>query len=386
MFNFDEKIDRKNTNCVKWDMMRELYYDHQEMLPFWVADMDIAVPKAITEAIIKRAGHAVYGYELVNDDYYQAIISWLKRRHGVSIDKEDIVFSPGIVTGLYTAVAAFSKVGDHIVVQKPVYYPFFNAVNDQKRVLVSNNLKRVDNHYEIDFVDLEEKLSKDNVTMMIFCSPHNPVGRVWRKEEISKVAELCLKHNVVLVSDEIHSDIVFNGHVHHSLLNERTIDDILICLNAPSKTFNIAGLYSGYAIIRNQEKREAYNAVKTTWHQTSINPFSCAATIAAYNECEAWNDELNVYLYENYLYFKKSVEQNCPKLKVLDLEGTYLVLLDYRELGISADEMQIKLTQEAHVALQRGEQFCVEGHVRVNLGTRRENVIALVDRLTTVFK
>ncbi|HEX9060379.1 MAG TPA: PatB family C-S lyase, partial [Clostridia bacterium] len=306
---FDEIVERRNTSSLKWDYTG-VRFGREDVLPMWVADMDFKSPSPVIEAIKRRAEHGVYGYTGASERLSDAIAGWMKRRHDWTIDTGWIVHSPGVVTSVIASVLAFTDEGDKVLIQTPVYYPFFSSVKDNKRQLVTNPLKDNNGYYEIDFEDLENKLS-DGVKMMIFCSPHNPIGRVWKSNELYKVTELCTKYNVLLVSDEIHSDLIFKGYKHipiASLSEEAAANTITLI--SPTKTFNLAGLSESVAIIPNAGTRSRF---RTTLERTGagmLNIFGLSAAEAAYTECEGWLQDLLIYLENNLdiltAYFKNN--------------------------------------------------------------------------------
>ncbi len=283
MYDFDEIIPRKNTNSMKWDKLEEVY-QREDLLPMWVADMDFLVAPQITSALEKRIKHGIYGYTFCSDDYYASVINWMKDRHDFNIKKEWIVFTPGVVPAVSYAIRAFSDVGDSIIVQSPVYHPFYNSIKDNKRNVVTNPLIYKDGRYQMDYDDLERKIDS-KTKLLILCSPHNPVGRVWTKEELSKLAEICLKNNIKIISDEIHFDIVYKDSKHTVLANisDEIMDNSIIC-TAPSKTFNIAGIQVSNIIIPNDNMREKYIKELDVDHIGRPNSIAETILIAAYND------------------------------------------------------------------------------------------------------
>jgi len=357
---FDEVIDRKNTDCLKWDYCKQRF-GREDILPMWVADMDFKSPDLITEAIIERAKHGVFGYTEASEKLSNALIGWMKNRHNWQINGNWIVFSPGVVTSINTAILAYTKPGDKVLIQTPVYYPFYSCVKDNERELVTNPLKDNNGHYEIDFDDLEKKLA-DNVKLMIFCSPHNPIGRVWKLQELEEVLRLCKKYDIVIISDEIHSDLVFKGHKHipiSSLAGEAYKK--CITLNSPTKTFNIAGLSISSAIIPDAELRRKFRFTLNKNGANMLNIFGLTAAEAAYSSCEKWLDDLLEYLESNLDTLVEYFETNIPQIKVIRPEATYLAWLDCNNLPVKPEKLKEFFVNEAGVGLNDGITFGVEG-------------------------
>lgn len=358
---FDQMIDRKNTFSLKWDCCKERF-GKEDILPMWVADMDFKSPARITEAIKRRAEHGVFGYTEASSKLSDAIISWMRIRNGWAIDEKWIVHSPGVVTSISTAVLAFTDIGDKILIQTPVYYPFYSCIKDNERELVVNSLKNINGHYKMDLEDLEQKLHS-GVKMMILCSPHNPIGRVWKKEDLQTVAELCLKYNVLLISDEIHSDLVFKGHNHIPIasLSEEILNNT-ITLISPTKTFNLAGLSQSSAIIPNQEQRQKFWQTLNKTGAGMLNIFGLEAAEVAYTYCAGWLEDLKEYLTDNLEILTQYFEENIPGIKVIKPEATYLAWLDCNELPVEGNKLKEFFTYEAGVGLNDGITFGIEGH------------------------
>ena len=313
-YNFDEIINRENTNCIKWDYRNEVF-QNPDVIPLWVADMDFKTPDFIMDAIRKMAEHEIMGYCFRPASFFESARDWLKRRNNWQTDSKDMSFIPGIVPALGFAVEAFTNKGDKIVVQTPVYHPFFAAVKDHDRELVENSLTEKDGYYTIDFKDLETKLS-GGAKMLILCNPHNPVGRVWTKDELQKIGDLCVKYDIMIVSDEIHSDLVFKPHKHIHIAS--LSDDIAkrtITFIAPSKTFNQAGLATAIAHSVNEEILKAFNKQLEIWHVGMGNIFGNVALEAAYKYGDEWLDQLLEYLDGNMEYIKSYLEENIPQVK-----------------------------------------------------------------------
>jgi len=335
----------------------------------WVADMDFKAPDCISQAIINRAGHGIFGYSIRSDSFYEAIINWMKIQHSWEIHKEWIVFSPGVVPALNFIVLALTQPGDKIIVQSPVYFPFFGAVKDHGRILMDNHLITENNRMLMDFADLEEKM-KEGARMLILCSPQNPGGRVWTREELQRLGKLCLDYGVLILSDEIHSDLVFAPNVHTPMasISEQLLE-ITVTVNAPSKTFNTAGLSSSYLIVKNEELRKKINQVMDSLHITMGNIFGTIALEAAYNHGKPWLEELLVYLKGNLDFTSDYFEKHIPQIKMMMPEATYLVWLDCRGMGMSDDELKTFFIEKAGVGLNPGIQFGApgSGFMRLNI-------------------
>lgn len=369
MYNFDKMIKRDQTNSVKYDL-RKLYFKKEDVIPMWVADMDFETPKFIRDAVEKRATHPIYGYSIKPDSYYQSIINWLNTRHQWDIKKGDISFSPGVVPGFTLAIMAYSKPGDKVVVQPPVYFPFFQAVTDNGRELLHNQLIEKDNYYTIDFEDLEAKLSDPKTKILLLSSPHNPVGRVWSKEELGKMTALCAKYNVVLLSDEIHCDLVFKEYEHTpaAKINEQA-KELCVTFMAPSKTFNMAGLSTSFLIIQNEELKKKYDEVLSAFHLGMGNVFGNEALEAAFNEGGEWLDELMEYLSNSAEFVKTYLEENIPEITYRKPEATYLLWLNCKSLHLSDEELQEFFVKEAGLGLNNGSIFGAggSGYMRMNI-------------------
>lgn len=377
-----EFVNRKNTNSVKWDSVPE------DVLPLWVADMDFPSPPKVIEALVSRAQHGVYGYTVIPDSYYDAIINWMKKRHNWEIKKEWIIITPGVVSALYYIVQTFTSEDDSVLVQQPVYNPFFNVVKNNNRNLVLSPLLLKDNHYEIDFLELEEKIIKHQVKLFILCSPHNPVGRVWTKEELTNIAEICLKHNVLLAVDEIHHDLVYKGYKHIPLASlKKEYSNICITCTAPSKTFNLAGLHTSNIIIENKELREKLRKFLKKLGGTHPSIFGMLACEVAYQTGEAWLEEVLVYLEENKNYVFKYIEENLPLIKVIKPEATYLMWLDCRKLNLSNNELLNFFLHEAKLYLNHGYVYGDEGSgfVRLNIGCHRSTLEQALEQLKEAY-
>lgn len=382
MYSFDSIINRVGTNSVKWDNLKELY-DRDDLIPLWVADMDFKAPSEIVEALKDRVEHNVYGYTFPSDKYYNAVISWMKRRHNWTIERDWIVYTPGVVPALSYAIRAFTKPGDKIILQSPVYHPFYSAIEDNGRHVVNNPLTYKDGKYYMDYEDLESKIDS-KTKLLILCNPHNPVGRVWTKNELRKLADICIKNDILIISDEIHFDIVYRGNEHTvfgSLSPEISANSIV--LTAPSKTFNVAGLQVSNVIIPNRKLRERFAMETEKDHISSPNIFGGEALIAAYDKCEYWLEELLDYLEGNRDFFINFIEERIPKLKIVNPEGTYLMWVDCSELNMNPEELSDFFVNKCRVALNSGEMFGEEGKAfqRFNIGCPRSILKEALERI-----
>ncbi len=385
-YNFDEIVPREGTNCLKYDA-RERFFGKSDVLPLWVADMDFKTPDFIVDAIKKRAEHEIYGYTFRGDSYYQSIIGWMKRRHNWEIQRKWISFSPGVVAGLTFAIEAFTKPGDCVVVQPPVYFPFFDCVKGLKRKMVENPLKIENGRYTFDFEDLKAKID-GNTKLLLLCNPQNPGGMVWTRKELTELAVICLENKIMIISDEIHSDLIYKGHQHIPIasLSEEIAQNCMISM-APSKTFNVAGLSSSVVIIPNKTKFARFERAIGVGHLGMGNIFGTVAVEAAYTHGDEWLKQLLQYLWENYQLLADFFKTRLPKVKVMKPEATYLIWIDFREYGLKNDEL-IKFTIEnARVGLNDGSRFGTggDGWLRINIGCPRSILLEALERLGKAF-
>ena len=382
-FDFDTVVNRKNTNAIKYDLAKKRGKP-EDAVSLWIADMDFPTAPCIQKAVAEKAAHGIWGYSRPDNRYYDALKKWYKERHNFEVQNEWVVNTPGVCFALATAVKAFTKEGESVLIQKPVYYPFFNIINSLQRKVVNSSLILKNNHYEIDFDDFERKIVQENVKMFILCSPHNPGGRVWTKQELQKISEICLAHNVLVVSDEIHSDITFGSNVHtvYGSLSEQALKNSIIC-TAPSKSFNLAGLQFSNIFIADEKLRKAFSKEleKTGYDEPSV--FGIVAATAAYSEGADWFDSVKSYIWENILFAKNYIEENASQIKVLVPEGTYLLWLDFSETGLSDSEINDRVLNKAKVWLDSGSMFGKEGEKfqRINCATPR---IILEDALKRI--
>lgn len=389
MYDFSRVIDRSGTNSMKWEPgVLEDMFGNPELLPLWVADMDFEVSPAVKEAVVKVAEHGIYGYS-ETDKHMIAFKNWQDRRFDTKIETEWLINTPGIVTALNIAVQTFTKPGDNVIIQRPVYYPFTDAIVNNGRHVSNNELKEVDGNYEIDFEDFEEKAKDPNTTMFILCSPHNPVSRVWTKEELAKLMDICVENDVLVVSDEIHNDLVMPGYEHTVTLgiDEKYQKNLISCM-APSKSFNLAGMQLSYIIIADEKMRHQFNRTLEQLGLGMMSPFALEAAAAAYDESEEWLDDLIEYLHGNYNYLKDYFAKELPQVKVRDLEATYLVWVDFRELGLNFEEIADTMANKAGVALDGGDWFgkAGEGFMRINIACPRELLEQAAEQIVKAFK
>ena len=382
-YDFDEVIDRRNTDCLKYDFAVQRGRP-KDVLPFWVADMDFSIAQEIEDALVKRCQHGIFGYSEATDGYFAALQNWYLKHFNWQVQRPWLIKTPGVVFALAMAVKAFTEPGDGVLVQQPVYYPFTEVIRDNDREVVNAPLALVNGHYEIDFADLEQKLANPKVKLMFLCSPHNPVGRVWTKEELLKVGDLCLKYNVITVSDEIHSDFVWddNAHTPFATLGEEYQQNCIVC-TAPSKTFNLAGLQVSNIFIPNQKLRRAFRKQIDAAGYSQLNTLGLVACQAAYTYGEEWLTQVKAYIRSNITFVDDYLKQNLPQIKMLPIEGTYLVWLDCSALGMTADEREQWLWHEAKLWLDGGGIFGKEGEAfeRINIACPRATLLQGLEQL-----
>ena len=371
-YNFDEYVERRNTKSVKWDGMKEVF-GTEDALPMWVADMDFLSPPEVVNALIERAKHGVYGYTLKDEGFYNSLINWVKKRHNWEIERKWIVATPGVVSAISLAILAFTKPSDEIILQPPVYYPFFRVVSGLGRKIVYNPLKFENGRYTIDFDDLERKIN-GKTKMLILCSPQNPTGRVWTEEELSKLGNICKRNDILIASDEIHADIVYKEYKHTPIASLNDFANNTITFMAPSKTFNVAGLNTAMTIIPNEELLKSFSMMLENMGLGIGNVFGITASQAAYENGEEWLDALLDYLKENLEFLKSFVAERMPQVKVVEPEGTYLVWMDFRSLNMSDEELRTFMLEKAKVALDDGYIFGPggSGFQRINIATPRK--------------
>ncbi|MFX0014984.1 MAG: MalY/PatB family protein [Promethearchaeota archaeon] len=387
---FDEVIDRSNTGSIKWDpFYLKMIFGKEDLLPLWVADMDFRAPQPVIDALVERAKHGIFGYTGPDPSrYYKSVINWFKRRHNWFLDKDWFIFSPGIVQACTYLIQRFSQPGDKIIIQNPVYYPFADIIKNNGRRIVSNQLDLIDGHYQMNFEDLEAKAKDPRLKALILCSPHNPVGRVWLKDELNRLGDICLENNILVFSDEIHCDLIFpnNKHTVFASISEEFAQYSITC-TAGSKTFNLAGFQHSNVIIPNKNLRKIFKIQMENNALTTPNVFGALALQVAYDEGEEWLESLIQVLKRNLDFLKSFIKENLPQISVIEPEGTYLVWLDFRELGLEHKELEKKMLEEAKLALDSGYKFGVggEGFERINIACPISILRESLERIARVF-
>jgi cystathionine beta-lyase len=381
-YDFDTIINRHNTNSIKWDFVEELF-SVKDILPMWVADMDFRLPEPVINAVKKVAMHGIFGYSGVPPSYYDAFMKWMKKYHRWDIKKEWVTFTPGGVTALHILVKAFTQPGDQVVIQTPVYYPFFDAIKSGNCEILDNPLQLKDGLYTMNLADLIGKVNS-RIKMVILCNPHNPVGRVWREAELKDIGELCIKNNILIVSDEIHQDIVFDGfkYIPFATISDEFADRS-VTITGISKTFNLAGLQMSNIIISNSSIRRRFTKMVESCGIFLPNTFAIAATEAAYRHGASWFQQLLSYLQGNLVFLNSYISERIPRLKVVQPEGTYLVWLDFRECGIDQTNLDRFLRENAKVALEAGTKLGCngEGFARMNIACPRATLMEGLGRI-----
>ncbi len=381
-YGFDCDISRDGSSSLKYDA-RQSMFARPDVIPLWVADMDFAAPPAVTKALVARAKHPIYGYTLYPDSLIESLQNWLQLRHNWAVKRDWVVMCPGVVPSLNAAVMAFTKPGDAVIVQPPVYFPFFSAATQTGRKLLENPLRLDGGRYTIDFDHLEQCAKQ--ASLLLLCSPHNPVGRVWEKQELERLLQIAKKYNLIIFSDEIHADLVFPENKHYSLATLDESSAHVVTAVAPSKTFNIPGLNLSTLIIPNKENHALITQVFNTMHVSASNPFSIVAFEAAYREGEAWLEELLVYLRDTRDCVEEYLVNNLPEIKLIKSEGTYLLWLDCRALKMTDAQLKHFFIHQAGVGLSPGTLFGQEGSgfMRVNIAAPRNIVLAALERVRT---
>ncbi|MGB4369860.1 MAG: MalY/PatB family protein [Caldicoprobacterales bacterium] len=387
VFDFDKPIERSNTHSVKWDNL-DTTFGAADVLPMWVADMDFACPKPILDSIEERNRHGIFGYTTHPDSLYESVIGWMKKRHGWNVAKEWILYSPGVVTSLNLAIMSFTQPGDSVIIQSPVYPPFFSVVKNNDRTLVVNPLIEKSGYYSIDFKNLEDQMAS-GCKMMILCSPHNPVGRVWTRTELDRIAKLCEKYEVLLISDEIHSDLIMPGHKHTPIatVSQYIKQNSVTCI-APSKTFNVPGLTTSAVIIPNPKLRMEFKKTINGIGIGMSNVFGMVAMEAAYTHGESWLEDLIIYLDDNINCLMEYLETNIPEIKVTKPQGTYLVWLDCRALNMDGKTLHKFMINKGKLGLNNGLDFGPdgEGFLRMNIACPRVTLEEGLNRLNKAVK
>lgn len=377
-YDFDSVNNRVGTNSVKWDI-------HPDVIPLWVADMDFQVLPEIKEALSRRVEQGIFGYTEVPESYYEAIINWFDRRHHWHIDRSWILYTSGVIPATAAALKAFTLPGEKVLIQTPVYNCFFSSIANCGCEPVENELVREGNTYRIDFADFEKKCADPKTTVFLLCNPHNPAGRVWTKDELERMNEICMRHDVKVISDEIHCELIMPGYtfVPFASISEACADNSEI-LNSPTKNFNIAGLQIANIICKNREWLRRIDRAVNINETCDVNPFGVIALQEAYNKGAEWIDELNTYLYDNYKALKDFFHEELPKLEVLKLEGTYLVWVDITALEFTSDEVADKLLKEAKVWVNSGTMYgrkAGQGYLRINIATPRATLMEGLKRM-----
>lgn len=378
-YNFDEIIPRRGTNCVKWDKC-----DDPEMLPLWVADMDFRAAPCIQEALQKRLDHGIFGYVEVLESYYQSVINWFSRRHGWKMEREHILYTTGVIPAIAAILQSITKPGDKVIMQTPVYNCFFSLLRNAQNVLVENKLVCNDQYFQIDFEEFERKIVSEDVKVFLLCNPHNPVGRVWTKEELTRLGDICLKHNVFVISDEIHNELVMPGYHYtpFASIKPEFAQNAAVCTSS-SKSFNIAGLQCANITVPDARVRTLIDKGININETCDVNPFGVVALQAAYTpEGEEWLEQLMQYVYGNYKYLCEFLEKHLPQIRVTRSEGTYLAWVDCSALGMTSVELEEKLRKEAHVWFTNGQAYNPTGstYMRINLACPRAILSKALDK------
>ncbi len=383
MADFQTVYNRKNTHSYKWDHIQTVF-NTDDVLPMWVADMDFKAPKAVNDALKERAEHGIYGYTIINDDIKKNVVNWMNYQHGWDINEKWLSFSPGVITSLHTAIQTFTDENDKILLQTPVYTPFFNIIRNGKREVIENSLKYNGDKYEIDFNDFEEKLQQ-GVKAFILCSPHNPVGRVWTNNELLEMARLCLKYNVLIFADEIHADLVFKDHTHTPIASlSDEIAKQTITFMSPTKTFNLAGLQASFIVTSDTKKRLLLDKELAQQGFSMLNTMGIIALEAAYKHGADWLNELMEVIEDNKKFVKSTLEKNTNGvLKVVDSEATYLLWVDCHKLQLDDKSLQKFMIEKAKVGLNPGSAYGKDGEqfMRINIACPKETLKEGIDRI-----
>ena len=375
-YDFDELVERRGTNCVKWDEC-----PNESIIPLWVADMDFKAAPAILEAVRKRAEHGVFGYNIVPESYYEAVISWFRRRHQWEIRRQWILYTTAVVPAMSCVIKALTMPGEKVLILSPAYNCFFSSIKNNGCEVLESPLKAVADTFEIDFDDFEVKCADEKTTVFLLCNPHNPTGRVWTREELHRMYDICLRHGVKVISDEIHCELIMPGY---QFVPFGTITDDSVVMNSPSKNFNTAGLQIANIICSHPSWRRRIDRAININEVCDVNPFGIVALIAAYNESEDWLDELNQYLWGNYQALRDFITKNIPQWKVCRLEGTYLPWVDISATGMTSQAYSDLLLREAKVWVNPGTMYgpqTGEGYVRFNIATQRSRLMEALDRI-----
>ncbi len=382
-YDFSQPVDRRYGDSVKWN-----HLPSGDVIPLWVADMDFPAAPAIQEALRRRVAHGVFGYAQVDDGYYDAIVSWQHRRHQWAVDRRWILYTTGVVPATSCVLRALTLPGEKVLVMTPVYNCFFSSIRNQGCGVEESALVRKDDSYVVDWQDFETKCKDEKVTVFLLCNPHNPVGRVWTREELERMGDICARHHVRVISDEIHCELMMPGYVFvpFAAVNEQNErNSVTLC--SPSKSFNIAGLQNAYLVCHDDEMRRRIDRVINIYEVCDVNPFGIVALKAAYNGCDQWLDDLCAYVWDNYLWLRSFIKAELPMVTLCRMEGTYLAWLDIRTLGISSDEATDRLLHEGKVFVSSGTiygQRAGEGYLRINLACPRQTLEEGMRRIAKV--
>ena len=386
-YDFDELVERRGTNCVKWDERPQVgerssgMSPSADVIPLWVADMDFRVAPAIQKALQQRVEHGVFGYNIVPESYYEAVISWFRRRHQWEIRRQWILYTTAVVPAMSCVIKALTMPGEKVLILSPAYNCFFSSIRNNGCEVLESPLKPVGDSFEVDFIDFEAKCADEKTTVFLLCNPHNPSGRVWTREELQRMYDICHQHGVKVVSDEIHCELIMPGYKFVPL---GTVTDDCVVMNSPSKNFNTAGLQIANIICSHPSWRRRIDRAININEVCDVNPFGIVALQAAYNESEDWLDELNQYLWGNYTFLRDFIGENIPQWKVCRLEGTYLPWVDISAMGISEQTLCDRLLDEAHVWVNPGTMYgskTGEGFVRFNIATQRSRLVEALQRI-----
>lgn len=381
--NFDEVIERRNTDSLKFDFAKQRGMP-EDVLPLWVADMDFKTSSIVLDKIKERVEHGIFGYTETGDNYFDALYSWLDKNHNFKIEKRWVVKTPGVVFAIASAIKAFTNEGDAVLIEQPVYYPFSGVIRDNKRRVVSNDLVLTGEKYQIDFDDFERKIVENKVKLFVLCNPHNPVGRVWTRSELVRLIDICIKHDVIIFSDEIHADFTYDGYTHIPLINaDERIKEHCIIATAPTKTFNLAGLQISNIIIPGEEIRRKFIKDVDAVGYSQANTIGIVACEAAYRYGQEWYEELKKYLKGNLDFVRDYLERELPQIKLIEPEGTYLIWLDFRGLSLCERELEELIVKKAGLWLDSGAIFgrTGAGFQRINIATNRSVLKEALDRI-----
>lgn len=381
--DFDTVVDRRNTRCLKYDFAVRRGMP-EDVLPLWVADMDFRTSSYVEDALVQRSKEAIFGYSEVQRPYFDIVKGWMERHHQWQVDEHWLVKTPGVVFALAMAVKAYTEPGEAVLIQSPVYYPFSEVIVDNERKLVSSDLKQdVSGHYYMDLEDLEEKIIKEKVRLLFLCNPHNPVGRVWTKEELTALGDICVKHGVIVVSDEIHADFVFEGKHQVFAAIKKEFEEITITCTSPSKTFNLAGLMISNIFIADRKLRHRFRKELDRAGISQLGVMGLVACEVAYSQGEVWYEKMHEYVKENIEYTREFVNTRLPGVKMGEHQGTYLVWLDFRETGLGVEELEHLVIHKAKLWLDSGRIFgdCGKGFQRINVACPRETLATALIRL-----